>query len=252
MDINMLMELSRMASKAQSDAYNSTTTPFDAVKLLGELFSGSTDTAVNESAAASTSSNQKTGNSIPQSKGASSKGASGVLGLFSDISSMFSANNEHAKYADEIMKQRLDMPAAIQQAKEGYQALSQGLPGYEVLRQRAINNTPRMLTQFEQLGSTNQILAELSKAGQRTGYMLDTLNMENENQKLRGNMALLNFMSSVEAPMQTRINEFNISKKLAAAQERMLGAKEGNQAVENVTSDLVSLFSMVGGGGIGG
>jgi hypothetical protein len=169
-----------------------------------------------------------------------------VVGLISDFSSMLSAGNEHRDYANEILDQNMEMPGGIHEAETELIKLSQGLPGYEVLKQRIMNTVPTLMSQFEQLGSTNQVLAELGKAGGRASYQLDSLGVQNEEAKLRNNLALINFLGNVKAPMQAKINEFDINKKLAADQERLLASKEDAQGVENVASDLISLVGLAG------
>lgn len=172
-------------------------------------------------------------------------------GVFSGISAAASlvgglyGQNSHDKYASLLESQNLTMPQSIPQAEGMARSMaSNGLVGYEKYKADILNNVAGNTAQAKELGSGNSVLKLLSDSISGSNDAIQNLDIQDENAKRQNQMQLINFLTTVKAPYEQRIQEFDLQKKMAAEQERMAGDKENQSGIMDTIGSLAGLVTM--------
>jgi len=199
------------------------------------------------------------GNVPPASQGGGIDSRSGdnmITQMGMGISQIVNAKiswDAHDRYARLLETLQLDLPSAIIQAETGYRELARrGLPGIEQYKQDVLNLFAQSMTEADKTGNINTRMSQLSSSQKMVTDALSSLNLQDMSQQMRNQLTLLKFLDTVKAPYQQNILEFDIQKKLAAEQERMIGGQEAMQGATNATYDISnsinSIISMAAGG----
>lgn len=173
----------------------------------------------------------------------------GIANLIGGIS----ANKKHKEYAKMLQGLSMTMPTAITDAETLYKGnASQGLPGYETYMADIESLLPSTVNVGrEVVDNPSQLLDMVAKASATAGSKIRDLGIEDADAKLKNEVALANFLSSVKAPMQNDIQMFDIQKKVAGQQEKMAGAAELWKGIGNfggtLDSAATAIFSAGGG-----
>lgn len=167
----------------------------------------------------------------------------------------FVANKQHKKYADLLMQQNMTMPSGITDA-EGIMKgnAGEGLQGYESYMNDIQSLLPNTVNAAKEVvDNPSQLLELVSKAQSTAGSKIRDLGIADADAKLRNEVAYANFLSSVKAPAEQAIENFNIQKTLGAEQERMVGKAEMWKGIGSLGNSIDSLgmaAASAGGGNI--
>jgi hypothetical protein len=220
--------------------YKSTPTTVDPNGFYGQMPSTGATDSVSKGAATSSSG------------GFSQAGVQSATG-WSSLANSFISNAMHKKYADLLMQQKLTIPRSLYEAEsiQRNQA-TQGLPGYDNMRQGLFDSLAEVTNKANETGQSSSVLKTLADSYSNVENTLNSLQITNADAKMKNQLALMGFLSSVKSPYEQRIQEFEISKRLAAEQERMQGKKDlmegATSLVTNESGAVGSILDMVMGG----
>lgn len=175
--------------------------------------------------------------------GMSSAGAQSAAGWSSLVNS-FISNSMHKKYANLLEEQQLTLPRSLNEAESIQRNLStQGLIGYDTMRQGLFDSLAELTNKASETGEPASVLKTLADSYTKVEDTLNNLQISNADAKMKNQLALMTFLSQVKSPYEQRIQEFDISKRLAAEQERMQGKKD---LMEGATSLVTNESAAVG------
>jgi hypothetical protein len=190
-------------------------------------------------------------------------GINAALGLGGGVAGYF----KHNDYADLIEDQELNMPGSMGSAESIYQGLaSQGLPGKETIQAGIESAMPSTInTAKEVVDSPSALLDLLSRSSASTAEQTRNLGVQDAQARVGNEAMLADFYTRAKAPLEMRINEFDIQKTLDAERERMMGLSEllggasqagniGMQYFANKESNeqMQGFMDQIYGGGDGG
>ena len=189
-----------------------------------------------------------------RTKATSSRGSMSSAGIqsatgWSDLVNSFIANRMHQEYAKKLETTDLT-PASIYEAESGYRNnATRGLQGVDTMRQSLFSSIPAMTNKAQEVGQSTSVLKALSDSYTNVENALSQLNITDADAKVKNQMALMQFLSSVKAPY----DEANIAKMFAAERERQAGKKElmagASSLVQNESGAVGSILDMFMGSG---
>jgi hypothetical protein len=169
--------------------------------------------------------------------------ASGVLsaggGIFSKI--------KHDEYADYLRSMNLQVPDSVYSAENIYRDMaSKGLPGKDTIEADIQSQMARTMgLGKEVVDNPSALLDLLAKSSEGATANLRQLGVQDASAQMQNEAMLANFLSSVKAPTELNVNQFNMQKDIAAKSEEMAGYKE---LLNGLSSGLSSAMTGVGYG----
>lgn len=169
----------------------------------------------------------------------------GVAALAAGVAKGIAAKSAHNKYAKKLDKLQKTMPQGIMDAEKIVNNMSSnGLIGYNQMREEAKNTLSGSINSYKDLvDNPSALLQATQTAEQNVNSQLTQLSIQDAVTKAQNLSAVADFQTGVKAPMQERIEDFNNSKTMAAAKERMMGTKELWGGIEQGVSNGINAYA---------
>lgn len=154
------------------------------------------------------------------------------------------SKSSHDKYAKELEEQKMEMPESMKGAEEILKhTAGTGLPGAESMKEEVMANLAQTIQSGREIGTPSAMLGLLNQSSAKASQQLRQINIQDEDAKLRGKMALANFFMSAKAPMEWRMKQFDIEKNLAVQKEKMAGTSE---LLGGISQGIGGMFGVMG------
>lgn len=166
------------------------------------------------------------------------------LNFVTGIAKGIMAKSAHNKYANNLSGLEMEMPSAVKEAEGILKSnANANMAGYADMLAGVDSGTAKTMTQAKDISSSPTALMDAliksTTAGQQTKTQLGIQNAQYRNAQ---DERLASFLSSVKAPAEQRINQFDIDKKLAVARERMVADKALMEGIEGGIGSALSGF----------
>lgn len=169
----------------------------------------------------------------------------GVAALAAGVAKGIAAKSAHNKYAKKVESLQKTMPQGVLDAEKIVNNMSSnGLIGYKQMREEATNTLSGSINSYKDLvDNPTALLQATQTAEQNVNNQLTQLSIQDAVAKATNLSAVANFQTSVKAPMQESIENFNNQKTMAAASERMMGTKELWGGIEQGVANGINAFT---------
>lgn len=165
-----------------------------------------------------------------------------AVNLISGLINGIVGNKAHKDYANSLSDVSINMPTSIDEAQAIYtDKAGRGLAGKNTIIQDLLASESNSVSQAKTVAdSPSALLNAIVKLNGNTQAGIRNLGIKDSQAKDANSELLARFLSTVKAPAETRINQFEADKKIAIAKEKMAGTKELLNGIEGGIGSALS------------
>jgi len=169
------------------------------------------------------------------------------INLVTGIVKGITAKKAHEKYAKELSGLSMEMPSAISEVEGIRSDLAYAdMPGYADMMAGVDSGTATTMTGAKKVATSPSALMDALISSSTAGEAgKRELGIKNAMFQREGQSDLARFLSTVKAPAEQRINQFEIDKQIGVAKENMMGSKA---LMEGIEGGIGSAFGAFGSG----